>query len=592
MFDGLRPWDNVADFGTMCHTVIGYCVRYNDVNDPLHDDDSLASNLTNSLRLIARNLPDTPPHQNVPWGAQADWYHFTITMPEVFMNVTAVLSNSVHFDECSRLTVKYLGLYLPSATSSMGWTRTAGNAMRMGVPYVYAQLLRGYTLENIKLESSVQHVLEIIKFPVVIEGNGLHVDYIYVDHIDVRAYGYLINSFFTFNYYIYYFGDRVLNEVGLRQSILNVASPEGVVNPAVMSRNGTLFSDVIGHFVDYPEAVHSSDHSKVLTKLSDKYYGCVVGTTTRLAYYESDPTNNVQGPLWAMNRRLWNRNKPVINYTPSSVLFESGVLSQTPNGLLRVPSTTTSTQSFRPLVGDTALVKTNECGAMLSHSRFAELNDLEFKSCTLYYDEGMFQLYYDLGVREGVLGTSNGRLVVLARDISIVTGDPTFAQQRADNGGTTNDGTRYNGVVCYRVPITNYNIPSLTTRVQGNVEIVEQVLGFAALHSKTATCAYKLNVEGHTDNLRAFLLDEGKVYVTVGGVKALFNHPHLALKDGDRLAVSNTDERRSLAMSVLNDLKDSIQERGDVVPVNCRLVGDAYILIDEAPYIQFWFDYV
>ncbi|AAQ21630.1 unknown [Cryptophlebia leucotreta granulovirus] len=590
VFVNIQPWTSTADFGTMCHTVIGYCVRYNNSNDSLYHDESLADNLTNSLRLLDKNLPNPPPHQQAPWGPVADWYHFTITMPEVFLNVTAVLYNTRNYYECAELTIKILELYLPTAVNSLGWTRTAGNAMRMGVPYVYSQLLKGYLIQEIEMQPSVQAVLDIIRFPFVTEGNGLHIDSIYIDHIDVRAYGYLINSFFTFNYYIMCFGSRVLNEVGLHQSIQNVASPEGIANPAVMSRNGTLYSNVIGFFVDYPITVHSADYSKVLTKLSKNYFGSVVGTTPRLAYYESDPTNNIQGPLWAMNRRIWNRNKPVINYTVNSVLFESGVLCQSPNGLLPIPSTTTSTQSFRPLIGETALVKTDNIGAMLSRSMFVELNDLEFISCTLYYDEGMYQLYYNMGVRSGVLGTNNGRVVVLGRDMNINTTDPSFADQRVANGNSS-DGTVYNGVVCYRIPITGLSIPSLSTRIQGNVEIVEQVIGFDALHNKQGTCSYKLNVEGLTDNLRAYLLDSEGFFVVVGDTKALFKYPYVTIKDGSRLAVSNVHEITTLSEEVLTNIKLDIQETGQTVPVNSMFSNGVYTLNNPVPYLQFWFDY-
>ncbi|AAM70231.1 occlusion derived virus envelope protein 66 [Phthorimaea operculella granulovirus] len=590
VFVNLRPWTSTADFGTMCHTVIGYSVRYNTPGDAMYHDAALAANLVNSLRLIGKNLPNTPPHQNAPWGPPADWYHFTITMPEVFMNVTCVLSDTEYYKECAKLTAQWLGAYLPTATSSMGWTRVAGNAMRMGVPYIYTQLLRGKTLDNIKTEPSVQTVLDIISFPYVNEGNGLHIDSIYIDHLDVRAYGYLINSYFTFNYYIHCFGDTVLNREGLTKSIVNVASPEGIVNPAVMSRNGTLYSPVIGHFVDYPLAVHSADYSKVLTKLSNKYYGCVVGTTTRLAYYEADPTNNTQASLWAMNRRIWNRSKPVINYTRQSVLFESGVLNQTPNGMLPLPSTTTSTQSFRPAIGETAIVKTENCGAMLSYSKFSELNDLQFKSCTLYYEEGMYQLYYQLGVRDGTL-TMNGRVVVLARDTNQPTSEPSFSAQR-ENYGNDSDGTTHNGVVCRRVPVDGFNVASLTTRMQGDVEIVEQVIHFDALHNNRGVCSYKLNVENYHDELRVFQLSSETIFVRVDNVRALFMFPNLLLIEDNRASFSTTDEKTRLGVDTIEQMLDLVQERRILSPVNCRLEGAEYVLTDPIPFLQFWFDLV
>ncbi|QOD39994.1 odv-e66 [Matsumuraeses phaseoli granulovirus] len=595
VFVNMQPFSNVSNFGTMCHVLIGYAVRFNNPNDVLYQDSELAQNLCNSLLMIDKHLPNPPPHQSAPWGAIADWYHFSITMPEVFMTITAVLSDTKYFDLCTDLTLRVFDLYLPTATSSLGWVRTAGNAMRMGVPYVYGQMLRGVSLMTIGEEASVQDVKDIIAFPFVEQGNGLHVDAIYVDHIDVRAYGYLINSYFTFNYYIYYFGSQVLNEVGLREAIIKVASPEGIVNPALMSRQGTLFSNVIGNFVDYPIGVHTADYSGVLTKLSDKYFGSVVGAVRHLAYYEADPTNNTHAPLWAMNRRLWNRKKPVINYTSESVLFESGVLCQTPNGVFRLPSTTTSTQSFTPHTGVAQLCATENCGAMVVRNVITELNNLKFVSLTFYYEQGMYQLYYDMGVTSGSLGTTNGRIVMLSRDVTIETPDLPFGVQR-ENNNNSSEGTVYNGVACYRVPIENYlTIPSLNFRTQGNVEIVEQVIRHEDLHNQTAVCSYKLNVEGETDHLKVVAVpiqsipNNYYIYIFVNNVKVIcFNAIYLAILENKLLVISSSI---NVTLTLINTILETMdEETHQVEPINCYLYDDfRYILYSDIPEKQYKF---
>nr|QXI73227.1 ODV-E66 [Bombyx mori nucleopolyhedrovirus] len=595
VFDNLSPWTSVPDFGTVCHTLIGYCVRYNNTSDALYQSPELAYNLINGLRIICSKLPDPPPHQQAPWGPVADWYHFTITMPEVFMNITIVLNETQHYDEAASLTRYWLGLYLPTAVNSMGWHRTAGNSMRMGVPYTYSQMLRGYLLAEIRQEQGIQEILNTIAFPYVTRGNGLHVDSIYIDHIDVRAYGYLINSYFTFAYYTYYFGDEVINTVGLTRAIENVGSPEGVVVPGVMSRNGTLYSNVIGNFITYPLAVHSADYSKVLTKLSKTYYGSVVGVTDRLAYYESDPTNNVQAPLWTMARRIWNRRGRIINYNANTVPFESGVILQSLNGIMRIPSGTTSTQSFRPAIGQTAIAKTDTAGAILVYAKFAEMNNLQFKSCTLFYDHGMFQLYYNIGVEPNSLNNTNGRVIVLSRDTSVNTNDLSFEAQRINNNNSS-EGTTFNGVVCHRVPITNINVPSLTVRSpNSSVELVEQIISFQSMYTATASACYKLNVEGHSDSLRAFRVDSDEnIYVNVGnGVKALFNYPWVMVKENNMVSFMSANEDTTIQFSVIMNSFTSIGEPAlKYSPSNCFAYGNGFKLNDSTFDLQFIFEIV
>ncbi|AGA16198.1 odv-e66 protein [Thysanoplusia orichalcea nucleopolyhedrovirus] len=596
VFDNLSPWTSVPDFGTVCHTLIGYCVRYNNPADALYQNAELAYNLINGLRIICCKLPDPPPHQQAPWGPIADWYHFTITMPEVFMNITIVLNETPHYNEAATLTRYWLGLYLPTAVNSMGWHRTAGNSMRMGVPYTYSQMLRGYSLAQIRQEQGIQEILNTIAFPYVTQGNGLHVDSIYIDHIDVRAYGYLINSYFTFAYYTYYFGNDVINTVGLTRAIENVGSPEGVVVPGVMSRNGTLYSNVIGNFITYPLAVHSADYSKVLTKLSKTYYGSVVGVTNRLAYYESDPTNNIQAPLWTMTRRIWNRRGRIINYNINTVPFESGIILQNPNGIIRIPSNTTSTQSFRPAIGQTAIAKTDTAGAILVYAKFAEMNNLQFKSCTLFYDHGMFQLYYNIGVEpNSISNNANGRVVVLSRDTSVNTNDLPFETQRVNNNNSS-DGTTFNGIVCHRVPITNINVPSLTVRSpNSSVELVEQIISYQNMYTATASACFKLNVEGHSDSLRAFRINSDEnIYVNVGdGVKALFNYPWVMVKENNKVAFMSANEDTVIPFSVIMNSFTSISEPNlQYSPSNCFMNGNGFKLNDATFNLQFIFKIV
>lgn len=79
-------------------------------------------------------------------------------------------------------------------------------------------------------------------------------------------------------------------------------------------------------------------------------------------------------------------------------------------------------------------------------------------------------------------------------------------------------------------------------------------------------CSYKLNVEGMADNLKVYMLEVGVLYAVANHTKALFRYPYVALKDGDRLAVSSVEESLVLSEEVLNVIKNDIQERVRPLP--------------------------
>ncbi|AER41465.1 ODV-E66 [Epinotia aporema granulovirus] len=571
-------WTDANVFGTACHRLISFAVTFVDPTSEHYNDIQIAHNLHNALVQISSRLPDPAPNLQAPWGPVADWYHFTITMPEVYMCVTAALSDTDYYESCADYTTHILGLYLPTATTSLGWIRGAGNAMRMGVPYVYSQLLRGYDLSEIENEPSVKEVLSIISFPLVAEGNGLHLDAVYIDHIDVRAYGYLINSFFTFNYYIAYFGSDVINVEGLTKSILKVSCPEGWANPAVLSRQGTMHSNVMGHFVDYMwPYTHVAHRSKIVTNLTPTYFGSLVGTTTRLAYYEADPVNNTHAPLWLMNRRIYSRKHGFTNYTTNTVPFESGVLLQNLNGPTVVPSTTTSTQSFRPLSAQTAIAVAGNNSAMISETRVNELNGLGFTSCTLMYDQGLFQFYYKMGINDGAIGTTNARMVVLSRPTTSNT--PSF-EVDADGRYV------YEGVTCSRVPVNNFNVPSLVVRtVNVGVDNVEQIISYEALYNREASSCFKLTVEDG-DDLRAFNPENDTIYVTVNNAKTLFHYPYVSVTSSMVYGINNALET-PIPVDVVAHAMNLMNQPLSYKPINCYIENGHYVLYE--PYQQYSF---
>ncbi|AAY84032.1 ODV-E66 [Chrysodeixis chalcites nucleopolyhedrovirus] len=548
IFVGLDPWNSVPQFGTVLHTLIGYGVRFRNPNDSLYLDSQLAANLYAAMFTIVSHLPFPAPVNQAPWGIQAEWYHFSITMPEVFQNTCIVLRGFYNLDE---LVIKVFDEYLPLPTFALGWWRTAGNAMRMCLPYSYGQLLRGYSFAQIKAEDQVQYVLKLINFPIVVSGNGIHQDFAYFDHTDVRAYGYLINSFFTFDYYNYLFGESTVNMQNIYNSISLIGSRQGLANPAVLSRNGAHFSNVLGFFIDYRNGVISGDFSKILTIRNDKYFGSVVGQSPEIAYYEADPTNNRHAPLWTMTRKIWANGARVIPYRTQMLGLESGILLLTNlQGEVVIPTTGPSTSSFHPAFAYTAMCATENAGVMAMHARFDALS-IEYYSYTLYHRYGMFHMYERINAIRPVT-SSTIRCVVLTKDLT------------QESRWTSNSNNQVsNGVVSKHHNIVNNNLGGLSnfdTRLLEpiNMQTVEQIISSELINTGRGITCFSLLVEDALDEDNTTVVrvpDTNAFIITTNSstIQCIVDFPIVILKDTEtrQITINNATSRSRLTHQLL-----------------------------------------
>ncbi|AAF05263.1 ORF149 [Xestia c-nigrum granulovirus] len=528
MFQGLQPWSSPPDFGVAMHTLIGYGVRLKTPGDALYENYELAENLCNAIIMIFNHLPYPAPVNSAPWGPRTDWYHFSITMPECLQNTCIVLRG--YFD-VSMLVEHILYYYLPEPTLSMGWRRTAGNAMRMGLPYAYGQLLRGYSYKHIRFEPEMVYVLNIINFPLVPVGNGIHYDYAYFDHTDVRAYGYLLNSFFTFSYYNFLFGDEVVHMDNLNACINLVGSPGGYVNPAVLSRQGSNYSNVIGSFVPYKNEAVSADFSKILTVRTPLYFGSVVGQTPGVAYYEADENNNLHAPLWAMTRKIWANNGRIIRYRPGMLGLESGIiLTLNLNGVWSVPTTGPSTSSFHPIFAQTAICTTGDAGVMVSRVRLEELN-LAYDSYTLYHNNGMFQLYDNILSIRPI--SNSARCVVLTKDLTVDT-----PWETASNVATSNMVTARHINIANNPSFSNFAIRSFDNV---NMQTLEQLIGADSINAGVGMSCFSLTVSDTIDDTRASRVNTNAFVITTGSLELAVEFPMVVLKDNNTRQVTIND---------------------------------------------------
>ncbi|AKR17533.1 ODV-E66 [Mocis latipes granulovirus] len=547
MFEGLQPWSLPSDFGIAMHTLIGYGVRFKTPDDVLYENSLLAENLCNAVLMIYNHLPYPAPINAVPWGLQTDWYHFSIYMPECLQNTCIVLKG---YYDVSLLVEHILYHYLPEPTLSMGWRKTAGDAIRMGLPYAYAQLLRGYTYKDIRFEPEMVHILNMINFSLVPIGDGIHYDYAYFERNDVRTYGNLLNSFFTISYYNFLFGDEVVRMDNLNASINLVGSPAGFVHPAMLSRQGSNYSNVIGSFVAYKNEAVSADFSKILTVRTPLYYGSVVGQTSGVAYYEADENNNLHAPLWAMTRKIWANQGRVINYKPGTLGLESGViLTVNTNGMWSVPTTKSSPSSFYPTFAQTAICTTVDAGVMVSRVILEELH-LAYDSYTLYHPKGMLQLY------DKILSTmpivNSARCIVLTKDLTVDT-----PWETASNTATSNMVTARHINIANNPSFSNFSIRSFNHL---NMQTLEQLISATSVNTGVGMSCFSLTVDTDDDDTQVSRVAADAFVITTGSLEVAVQFPMVVLKDNISHQVtindasSDTRNTHEILFSKLNNV--------------------------------------
>lgn len=533
IFVELSPWSSVAHFGTLLHTLMGYGVRFRNVDDVLYLNPELAYRLYDAMFVIYEHLPIPAPIQQAPWGDRAtDWYHFTITMSECFQHTCIVLRG---FYDLTDLTESLLYYYLPLPTMSLGWRRTAGDAVRMCLPYAYGQLLRGYSFSDIGDEEQVQHVLNLIRFPLVKTGNGIHYDYAYFDH-SVRTFGYLIHCYFTFSYYNYLFGDDTVDLKSVHRALALIGSNRGIINPALLCRTGANSSAVLAHIMDYPNEVVAADFSKILTVRNQLYFGSVVGQAPDIAYYEADPDNSLHAPLWAMTRKIWSHKGRIT--TLRSPGLESGILlTGDLSGVVNIPTTGagTTSSSFYPSLAYSAIGSTANAGVMLMHVRFEELN-LEFYSYTLYHRYGMFHLYDKIKSLRPI--AHNARCVVLTRDTNF---EPRWIS--AANILHANGVAAKHHNIINNSNLSNFEVRSFDAL---NLQTAEQTISAGLVNVGAGITCFSLLVEevAHLDNTVVERVTNTDVFVistNSNTIHCVLDFPIVAIKDDETRQITIND---------------------------------------------------
>ncbi|QNV47904.1 occlusion-derived virus envelope protein e66 [Alphabaculovirus altersperidaniae] len=391
ILETLDPFKNAKDFAQLLRTLNAYgCIVAES------GDVTIAAQLFRALMIIADKLPMPAPHQQLPWGFQeVFWNVFSICLTECAMLLAIVLRPYANVDE---IALNIIENYIVEPNLSMGWRRNVGYGTRMCIPYIYAQINRGFTLTEIASQSLVAGILKEIRHYI---HNGIAVDGInYVDD-NVRNYSFLVENYFTFQYYNFLFGPDFIAIDDVHRSFNVVGSNSGRVHPALLYKNGAHVSPVIAEIMHYDHGVFTADFSKVVTVRNENYFASLVSPVNGVAYYRANYDYRRHALLWTMTKRIWsndNDDDDIITKdceNNNSVIIDAGAII-IDDDIQKLPQNNmllSSSMSFLPNPAFTAIASIdNSVAAIASFSKFDALN-IEYYSYTLYYPTGMLQLY-------------------------------------------------------------------------------------------------------------------------------------------------------------------------------------------------------
>lgn len=393
IFVGLNPFVNTGDFNRTLLALIAYVDLLRDQNSVFLNDTFLARRLYNFAILIYNRLPKKLVDFQFPWGT--NWYEFSILMPQYFMHTNIMLKPMGY--NLDNYVIKLGQIYLPTPIKSMGWTRAGGNVVRMFLPFIYYKLLSGHFINQISAMTDVQTAYNIVSLNSVMYGDGINKDLSYIDHENVRAWGYLLTGIYTYVHYEYFFVNISYNLV--KECLNKVLYFNGQVHPALISRGGWQISREGIYYLNtqnyYRNGIFSCDLNKVLTIKCPKYFCTVLGQRTNLAYYEADRNNDTMAPIWLFAKRPYIGNRSVA-FGQVIVENEPGVWSPLP----RHVSTTTTTESFVPTRAKCISIALEDelfyAGILFTDVTIANVCD--YKSLTILTPDGYYQYYYDVNM--------------------------------------------------------------------------------------------------------------------------------------------------------------------------------------------------
>lgn len=342
----LEKWnvDNVV-LGSMCNFLILVARYYLRELTPAADKQRCLDIMGDWLDRYDAKLPNPIPPNRFPWGN--NWYEFSISSSSFLFNYMICVYN-VQTDKLQQ-AIALLFRIIETPLKSLGWARDQANSIYMGLPWIVAHYFNG-TVEEAAKHPDYQYVVDYIKFPVVKERKkeGLYMDYTYITHTNVLAYGYL-SEMTKMSKPIVSF-DNLMRDFLLdwKRGQRILSHPTMTYGPiGFYSRDKRLTAPTNS---DSPLGIKVIPTCLFLRMYHTNYSFAVRGQNEWIAYYESDKTDDDMSQYWVQYRGVrFLGEEHTLKFPDIGFFYVKTLKNGNPvTTRCRIPTRTETTTPFTP----------------------------------------------------------------------------------------------------------------------------------------------------------------------------------------------------------------------------------------------------
>ena len=300
------------------------------------------------------------PHQQYPWGI--NWYNFSITVPLMLVYYLYTFDTEPRSSSLFNTTTDLIDEAADSPVLSLGWKRDGPNSIFIAAHWIGNAIWKSEAaFQTAAANSGYDYALSQCEFTLQssLKNQGLYIDYGYIFHTDVVAYGYLTSPRAD---------AKLLASVSPRAA----SGEENVATALELLGHPTIANGWLGFFGRGGNATRGGGAlAKVYRKV---FHAASIGafalqsTTQRftmrlqrshISFYESDKSNSAWGQYWTQARILYPNNlytsfNKKLNWP--GLIWQDGQLST-----IELESTGfANTQRWQPTMANSAVFKAQE----------------------------------------------------------------------------------------------------------------------------------------------------------------------------------------------------------------------------------------
>ncbi len=282
-----------------------------------------------------------PDYQGLLWGT--NWYEFSISAPTMLAYYIVNKASSNAIAKCAAKAIQYL---IRNPQLSLGYVRDKANSAMMLFPWTLSHMITG-TLDKTN-EGFIYAVEQYNLAPnqnIKANDDGVHLDYSYLTHSGVYAYGYLWSI-----YNIYPDTKQILDEVkkfDLDRHIDMIYSK--LRHPKIDTAGCALWHRQFrlngsGYYTGKTKTNNCSiiPSMRYIRYFDDNIHFSARTMQTTVAYYEADHDVDNMGLYSALCRRIFREgDDPKPKFPDVGFIYPKGTTE-----LIQTPSTTTTTEPF------------------------------------------------------------------------------------------------------------------------------------------------------------------------------------------------------------------------------------------------------